>query len=706
MSAIRGFSAPSLGRLLLFLSLTFLYVASFWQNSFHAADHWWFNTHQLDSEALVIGRLVETERHGMNSYQGRLGVYELSQKRPPGYVTNEDFLYYGESRQGEFRPYDSQIGGQGVFFSAIDQALRAVTEMGGEERVHTLHLVASLLTATLIAALLYILFIEFGLFVCVVTAVVTLYFQWLIVFGKNLYWAMFLIYAPVVMSFYLYRNHRDVRGYNLLIFLSIALAVLLKLFSGFEYLTTITIGTLCPVVYFGIVERWRYGKVLRHIVLVGSASTFAFVVTFFSHVYVQSLGQGLSFGDSLGVRLNHALYRLHKPLGDATNTVWTEASNASVWQVVGKYWNGNAIDLGYVLGDSSLPSVSFSFIVILVAALIPLVFISERYSPSIHKHRRRLFGLVAIILLSFAGTLSWYVFAKVHSYFHGHMNHVLWHIPFTFFAVAYIALLIQYLSIDLWAVTSKALAKKAPSLLLSRRALGVAGAAIIVAIVGLHLSGARDSKAHALAYVQDHAYLKAVAENGTEISVMNGHIAFYHPTCSALDLKQRFFLHVYPGGASGSRQAEGFDFNWRERAIYRPGLFSRDQSCLALIKLPSNFNPRAIRAGQFVPSGERTWSTYIDVAMTVDADRISAFNLTDTQWKNGVSTNGRMFFVENTERYRELLTVGKKLIFSDFSVREISDVYLGSSYINVSMTESPVSPQIGGFPNTILVVRK
>lgn len=698
-------SVPSWMRILLFLSLTVIYTASFWKNAFYAVDHWWFSTHQLDSEALVIGRLVETERNGMSSYQGRLGTHSLTIERPPEYITNEGFLYYNEGARGHFWPYDSQIGLQGIFFSSIDQLLHSITDMSGEERRQALHFVASLLTAIFIAMLLYVIFIEFGLFVCIVTAAISLYFQWMVVFGKNLYWAMFLIYAPGAISFYLYSKHRDTLRYNLLIFTSIAIAVLLKCFSGFEYLTTIVISALCPIVYFGVVRRWRYVKIFRHTLLVCSASTFAFVITFFAHVFHQSLGQGLSFGESLGIRLNHALYRLHKPVNDAANTVWTAASEASTLEVVGKYWNGQAVNLDYALGNGSFPSISFSAIVLLVAALMPLIFISERYSPSIHKYRRRLFGLTAIVWLSFAGTLSWYVFAKVHSYFHGHMNHVLWHIPFTFFAVAYIAFIAQCLLVDLANKIEKGLTDKFPGLPLRRKVLCSAAAVVLIIIVALYINGIHRENMRSLAEVRDQAYLISVAENGLEVFVLDGQIAYYHPSCTALDLKQRFFLHVYPGGGNGRREAVGFDFNWRERAIYQPGPMSLGNgSCLAIVTLPENINIRAIRTGQFIPSGKRTWSQYIDVRREVNADQLSAANVTDERWIRGVSVDGKRFIVENAERYRNLLTAEKVLIFPDFSVRSILEAHVAYGYIQVSVAGPPINSRENGFPGPILVI--
>ena len=705
---IKKFSIMTWGRPTLFIFFTFLFVMSFWKNAFYAVDHWWFSTHQLDSEALVIGRLVETERNGMGSFQGRLGTYWMHKNRPSGYITNEDYLYYsGDNEQGEFHPYNSQIGIQGVFFSSVDQLLRISTDMDGEQRVQSLHFLASLLTALCIAALLLIIFIEFGAFACLTTAVATLYFQWLIVFGKNLYWAMFLMYVPMILSFFFYRKYRSDFRYNALIFSSIAIAILLKCFSGFEYITTIVISALCPIFYFGILRRWSCITIMRNVLLVGGAAAFAFFITFLSHVYHQSLAQGLSFGDSLSIRLNHALYRLHKPLGDSSNEEWTQASEASIWEVIGKYWDGVAINLEYALGGSVIPSIPFSAIVLFLAALTLLIFIGKEYSPTIHRCRRKLFALAVIVWISFAGTLSWHIFAKVHSYFHGHMNHVLWHIPFTFFAVAFVALLVRCLYVDVVATLKEfLLKKKVPAVLLSRRVVGTVALTIPAIVFGLYINSYFNQKASSLVRVQEHAYLKTISENGFEVFVLDGKIAYYHASCTDIDLKQRFFLHVYPGGGNGRREAKGFDFNWRERAIYHPqSIFHGDGSCLAIVNLPKDLTVRAIRTGQFIPSGIRTWSQYIDITSEVNVDRISAFNLTDSQWINGISRGGMLFFLRNSKRHRDILVVGKQLIFSDFSIRKISKVDITGGYINVTVTGPSLSPNKDGYPNSILVIK-
>jgi len=57
----------------LFLGSTLLLGLGFYQNQWKAADQDWFANHQLDTESLVIGRMVKSRRDGIFSSGGLPG---------------------------------------------------------------------------------------------------------------------------------------------------------------------------------------------------------------------------------------------------------------------------------------------------------------------------------------------------------------------------------------------------------------------------------------------------------------------------------------------------------------------------------------------------------------------------------------------------------------------------------------------------------
>lgn len=191
-----------------------------------------------------------------------------------------------------------------------------------------------------------------------------------------------------------------------------------------------------------------------------------------------------------------------------------------------------------------------------------------------------------------------------------------------------------------------------------------------------------------------------------EISFFNNQIAYYHPQCNAIDIKHRFFLHAHLAQNKSPGQFEGRDFNWHEKKIYQPGLFSFfDQSCLAIQTLPDH-QLTAVRTGQFTATQERTWSEYINLQQSIRIAAITAFNLSDVRWTNGIARDGNAFFVEKTDAHTKLLVKDEMLIFADGSLRKILRVDDSNQFINITIDGKPISPIANGFPNVIKVIQK
>ena len=82
---------------------------------------------------------------------------------------------------------------------------------------------------------------------------------------------------------------------------------------------------------------------------------------------------------------------------------------------------------------------------------------------------------------------------------------------------------------------------------------------------------------------------------------------FYRASCSVGDVEAKFFLHLYPeeeAALPADRREHGFvnlDFDFADSG------FLHDGRCLASAPLPESV-PGRLRAGQFLPGGERLWS--------------------------------------------------------------------------------------------------
>lgn len=663
----------------IFVTFVAVFTMAFWKNSFNSVEQHWFERHQFDSEALVIGRLGETQLNGLSSYEGRLGTYKLDQQRK-GLYTNEDYVYEHEFENGVYRPYNSQIGFQGILFSWLDQGLRGVSTLDAMERKNALHFIASLLTALTVSALLYFILIEFGLFVGVGAAVIALYSQWLIVFGRNLYWVMFFMFLPMVITFYFYQRYK-LSTRNLVTMLSLfALSIAIKCACGFEYLTTVVIGALCAVVYFAVKNSWSFLRLLAHLFLVGAASVVGFILTFMLHVYQQSIGDKLPFGDALTIRFVHAAQRLHKQVDDASNELWVKAGEASTLEVVQKYWSGEAFDFGFLLGDPSVAPIHFAVFVIVFAIATPLVLAARDYLPSMALARRRTAALVAVSWLAMSGTLSWYVFAKVHSYFHGHMNHVLWHMPFTLFASAYLLLVAQFVFKDYIFPFAQRVGV---------RGAGVALAGLIVITFLWKFVSAAHFDRNIDRFVEDGLKL-----NLSESAVFEGYIAGndFALLSEGCDKGRRSPVQIETKDSSGRLKLK--------RTLLEPvaaPMFSSYKGwCIGKARYGSHtpilFSIRV--------DGHHVGEAEINLG---DHNILSSYPLTDGNWSKGIARGFAGFFVENSVINRVLLKHGVVLKFQGSGDREVTRVSVSESYINVSVAGTRLDAELDGYPADIIL---
>ena len=88
-------------------------------------------------------------------------------------------------------------------------------------------------------------------------------------------------------------------------------------------------------------------------------------------------------------------------------------------------------------------------------------------------------------------------------------------------------------------------------------------------------------------------------------------VLFHRASCSESDVEAKFFLHFYPeeeAALPADRRDHGFlnlDFDFADSG------FLLDSRCVAGVPLPGSGGGR-LRAGQFLPGGERLWSAELD----------------------------------------------------------------------------------------------
>ena len=244
---------------------TVLLFCGFFSNCWHAAEQEWFLHFQHDNESLVIGRMVKARGDGIFSAGGMLGagmrhnihVEWISQEEADHQYT----AYLTGLTFADYSPYMSQIGGQAMFFSLLDRILPLLPRT----KLNIYHIFTSLLSAVALTLVVLWFYDEFGLSVMLFVLCSMVFSQWLTVFGRNLWWSLWVFYLPMIAVMRFYRSHspaEDPRFIRLgvLAFVSVFVKCL---FNGYEYMTTTLLMMVTPFVYYGILYRLNGRQFLR-----------------------------------------------------------------------------------------------------------------------------------------------------------------------------------------------------------------------------------------------------------------------------------------------------------------------------------------------------------------------------------------------------------------------------------------------------------
>jgi len=179
-------------------------------------------------------------------------------------------------------------------------------------------------------------------------------------------------------------------------------------------------------------------------------------------------------------------------------------------------------------------------------------------------------------------------------------------------------------------------------------------------------------------------------------------IAYSSKNCTE-NLDTRFFLHAYPANSNNlpeSMKANGYfnlDFLWNKKQIY--GKHSEKDVCVASIGLPI-YPISGILTGQYDSQG-RLWQNHIDLNGRRFVTSFQPFNLSDTQWENGIHRTRAGFFVENSFQNRQSLKIGDTLEFSSSGERTIQNLTYSERYINIIVSGEPLVAEEDGYPHSV-----
>lgn len=393
---------------IVFIFLTVLLSLVFYNNTFKLVDDNWFYSHQKDSEALVIGKIINSRQNGIKSDAGFMGF--------------SDGSYFSENRktQTRYEVYNAQIGLQGMVYSIMDESL----PLNSSDKLMIFFYINSLLISLMIIGIVYFFLLEFGIRAALVCYLSILLSPWLIVTGRNLFWVLWVHFMPITILFltlkFIEKKEVSETKRTTIVMVIVFLLVLLKSATGFEFMSQFFINLSIPVLYFSIKNNESRKVCIKKIL-----NVFFTGLVSFSIILVLTIRQiALQNNTPFAKGILEILLRIARRTGFGLDKVIVEqvfldSLNVNLYEILKKYFFQNVII--YKIN-------SFVIFSCLVISIMIYMFIRK-------EKNKKMEALNIVSLLTILGPLSWFTLARGHSFIHYHINYMLFNIPYSIFAI-------------------------------------------------------------------------------------------------------------------------------------------------------------------------------------------------------------------------------------------------------------------------------
>jgi putative uncharacterized protein (fragment) len=404
----------------------------------------WFDGFQRDSSAIVEKTARCKEKFG---YSGPLIV-----------AKNEDYnsvMTTGGCDASLLKPYASQYGLQARIITAL--APKDSTKLSVYFKKVNVVLAAAM--AALMALVALRVRKLFGFVVAAVFATLVAFSPWIVGYAQNMYWIEPLMLAPFTFAFLSYSYCKSSKKLWLF-YLGEAVLLFLKLLSGYEYISTIAISVLVPIIFFELVNNkqkvislWRYAVMTCIVVVVAFVG--AYVTNFMalsdyyhsSDTALKMINERASERGLSGIRKmrTHAVGNLKTLLPESYKFANRFINMEELAKDRGSTYQYLAINAGnYVLLPAlSLPlsikgvfgEIVQSILVWVLVGYLVLFYLKRRH-PSLKYYRSFLWSLH----ISLAGALSWLILMPGHALPHAHINGIVFYMPLLLFVYMIVGL--------------------------------------------------------------------------------------------------------------------------------------------------------------------------------------------------------------------------------------------------------------------------
>lgn len=362
---------------------------------------------QLDSEELVVNKIMDARSHGIGNYNGMMVDYQ------------------------------QQIGFAGLLFSVVDKLVERQAGLTEPIPKNVMCGLNVFCFTVLFFVFLYWLCREFGILTACVVYVTALYTHWMGFTAKNLYWVTWTMILPMIALLVLMmweeKRHRQKDSW---LFALSFFFIFLRSACGYEFISCVMVALELPPLYYAVKQRWGWEKYIKRAFLAGAGAVGGFLGALSVNIALMAGLKGWKGA------VDYLVYVSAKRTGYASLEGFDVDVLASfevpLLEVFRRYLqenNGYAIFIRWNL-DLLVPCF------LGLAAVTVLIWrftrgkAGEKGWGSIGQGDIRMLGLNMMMAASLLGPVSWLVLAKGHAVHHQHINYIIFSLPFTMLGFA------------------------------------------------------------------------------------------------------------------------------------------------------------------------------------------------------------------------------------------------------------------------------
>lgn len=304
--------------------------------------------------------------------------------------------------------YISQIGIQGKVWRALAKVLPYVNMQIG-----ILHLICAALAALVFSAISLAIAKKYNILMAVIFYITFWLSPWTASFAKNLYWVEFTWFIPVLIGLIasIYTDNKKIR---IVSYIAMFLSVFVKSLCGYEYMSTILIASMMFLAVdlikaFIAKDKEKSKLIFKTTFILSILAVAGFLVAFLMHAGIR--GEGNIVEGFVSIWNRDVARRIFAD-PHSVDPVLYRSLEASILVVVRQYFRFTT-ELIY-----GIPGGLFRLLCIIPLGIFGYEILVEE-KVDVEK--------IALYVLSFIATVSFFVLVKGHAYIHTHMNYVLWY---------------------------------------------------------------------------------------------------------------------------------------------------------------------------------------------------------------------------------------------------------------------------------------